>query len=51
MTTSLQKSQLKPSNILKKIKVEREVDEGREVVVRPETAIVKWNGFESQMLI
>jgi hypothetical protein len=31
MTTSLQKSQLKPSNILKQIKVEGEVDEGKGV--------------------
>ena len=51
MTTSLPKSRRKPSNALKKIKVEGEVDEGREVVVRHETAIVKWKGFESQMVI
>ena len=51
MTTSLPKSQRKPGNALKKIKVEGEVDEGREVVVRHETAILKWKGFESQMVI
>ena len=52
MATSLQKSQLKPSNILKKIKVESEVDEKREVIVRCETTtFLKWKGFESQMMI
>ena len=51
MTTSLQKSQLKPSNILKKIKVEGEVDKGREVIVCCETGTPKWKGFESQMMI
>jgi hypothetical protein len=51
MTTSSQKSQLKPSNILKKIKVEGEVDEGREVMVCCETGTLKWKGFESRMAI
>ena len=51
MMTSLQKSQRKPSNVAKKIKVEGEADEGREVVVYYGTAIVKWKGFESQMVI
>jgi len=51
MTTSLQKSQLKRSNFLKKIKVQGEVDEGREVIVRYETATLKWKGFESQIVI
>jgi hypothetical protein len=52
MATSLQKSQLKRSNILKKIKVESEVDEGREVIVSCETTtFLKWKGFESQMMI
>jgi hypothetical protein len=49
MTASLQKSQLKRANILKKIKVEGEVDEGREVIVCCETGTLKWKGFESQM--
>jgi hypothetical protein len=51
MTTSLQKSQLKRGNILKQIKVEGEVDEGREVIVCCETGTPKWKGFESQMVI
>jgi hypothetical protein len=51
MRTSLQKSQLKPSNILKQIKVEGEVDKGREVIVCCETGTPKWKGFQSQMAI
>ncbi len=52
MTTSLQKSELKPSNILKKIKVENVVDKRREVTVHCETTtFLKWKGFESQMMI
>lgn len=51
MATSLQKSQLKQSNVLKKIKVEGEEDVGQKVVVRYETAGLKWKGFESQMII
>ena len=51
MTTSLQKSQLKRGNILKQIKVEGKVDEGREVIVCCETGTPKWKGFESQMAI
>ena len=52
MPTSLQQSQLKKGNILKQIKVEGEVDKGREVIVCCETATLKkWKGFESQMMI
>ncbi len=51
MTTSLQKSQLKRSNILKKIKVEGNVDERQEIIVCYETATLKWKGFESRMAI
>jgi hypothetical protein len=51
MTTSLQKSQLKQSNILKKIKVQGNVDERREVMVCCKAATLKWKGFESQMAI
>ena len=49
MATSLQKSQLKQSNVLKQIRVEGEEDMGQKVVVRYETAGLKWKGFESQM--
>jgi len=49
MTTSLQKSQLKRSNILKKIKVEGNLDERREVIVCCKAATLKWKGFESRM--
>jgi hypothetical protein len=51
MTTSLQKNQPKRSNILKKIKVEGNVDTGREVIVCCKTATLKWKGFESRMAI
>jgi hypothetical protein len=51
MKTSLQKGQPKRSNILKKIKVEGNVDEGQKVIVRCETASLKWKGFESRMTI
>jgi len=49
MTTSLQKSQLKRATILEKIKVEGNVDEGQKVIIRYETATLKWKGFESRM--
>jgi hypothetical protein len=51
MTTLYQKSQLKRSNILKKIKVEGDVGEGQKVIVRYETATLGWRGFESRMTI
>ena len=51
MTTSLQKSQLKRGSILKEIKVEGEVDEGREVIVCSKAGTLKWKGFESQMAL
>jgi hypothetical protein len=51
MTKSLQESQLKRSNILKRIKVEDSVDERREVIVCCKTAALKWKGFESRMAI
>jgi hypothetical protein len=51
MTTSLQRSQLKRTTIREKIKVEGNVDEGQKVIIRYETATLKWKGFESQMTI
>ena len=51
MTRSLQKSQLKRNNILGKIKVEGKVGEGQKVIVRYETATLRWKGFESRMAI
>jgi hypothetical protein len=51
MTKSLQKSQLKRGNILEKIKVEGNLDEGQKVIIRYETATLKWKGFESRMAI
>ena len=51
MTTSLQKGQPKRSNVLGKIKVQGEVDAVQKVIVRCETAALKWKGFESQMVI
>ena len=51
MRTSLQKSHLKRSNILKKINVEGNADERREVIVCCKAATLKWKGFESRMAI
>jgi hypothetical protein len=51
MRKSLEKSQLKRSNIRKKIKVEGNLDERREVIVCCKAATLKWKGFESQMAI
>jgi hypothetical protein len=51
MRTSLQRSQPKRSNILKKIRVEGNVGEGQKVIVRYETASLRWKGFESRMAI
>ncbi len=51
MRTSMQKSQLKRGSILKKIKVEGNVDERREVMVCCKTATLRWKGFESRMSI
>jgi hypothetical protein len=51
MTTSLQKGQLKRSNVLRKINVEGNVDERREVIVCCKAAILKWKGFESRVAI
>jgi hypothetical protein len=51
MATSLQKSQLKRNNILGIIKVEGNVREGHKVIVRCETATLRWKGFESHMAI
>jgi microcompartment protein CcmL/EutN len=51
MTTSLQKGQPKRSNVLGKIKVQGEVDAVQKVIVRCETAALKWKGLESQMVI
>jgi hypothetical protein len=51
MTTSLQKSQLKRSNILEKIKVQGEVNEEQKVMVFGKTTPLKWRGFESRMAI
>jgi hypothetical protein len=49
MTRSLQKNQLKRSSVLKQIKVEGEVDEEREVIVRCATATLKRKRFEYGM--
>ena len=51
MTTSLQKGQPQRSDVPGKIKVQGEVDERQKVIIRCETAAVKWRGFESQMVI
>ncbi len=51
MTISLQKEQPKRSNVLEKIKVQSEVNKGQKMIIRCETATLKWKGFESQMVI
>ena len=51
MVISSRKNEVERYSVLKKIKVEGEVDEGREVIVRYETATLKWKGFESQIVI
>jgi len=51
MTKSLQESQLKRNNILGKIKVEGNAGERQKVIVRFETATLRWRGFESRMAI
>ena len=51
MVIASRKNEVKGGSVLKKIKVEGEVDEGREVIVRYETATLKWKGFESQIVI
>ena len=51
MTTSLQRSQLKQNSVRKKIKVEGNMDERREVIVCCKTATLEWKGFESRMAI
>jgi hypothetical protein len=51
MRTSMQESHLKRSNILKKINVEGNVAERREVMVCCKTATLRWKGFESRMAI
>ena len=49
MNIALRKNEVKGSSVLKKIKVESKVDEGREVIVR--RATVKWEGFQSFMVL
>ena len=51
MVISSRKNEVERYSVLKKIKVQGEVDEGREVIVRYETATLKWKGFESQIVI
>jgi len=51
MTTSFKKGQPKRSNVPGEIKVQGEVDGVQKVIVRCETAALKWKGFESQMVI
>jgi hypothetical protein len=51
MTTSLKKGQPKRSSVPGEIKVQGEVDAVQKVIVRCETAALKWKGFESQIVI
>ena len=45
------KNELEGFSVLKKIELKGEVDEGREVIVRYETAALKWKGFESYLVM
>ncbi len=49
MNIASRKNEVKGSSVLKKIKVESKVDEGRDVIVR--RATVKWEGFQSFMVL
>ena len=49
MKIALRKNGVKGSSVLKKIKVESKVDEGRNVIVH--RATVKWEGFQSFMVL
>jgi hypothetical protein len=49
MKIALRKNEVEGSSVLKKIKVESKVDEGRDVIVRRPT--VKWEGFQSFMVL
>ena len=49
MVIASRKNEVEGRSVLKKIKVEGKVDEGREVIGRRATATLKWKGFESHM--
>ena len=49
MNIALRENEVKGSSVLKKIKVESKVDEGRDVIVS--RATVKWEGFQSFMVL
>ena len=49
MNIALRKNEVKGSSVLKKIKVESKVDEGRDVIVS--RATVKWEVFQSFMVL
>jgi len=51
MAIESRKNEVERCGVLKKIKVEGEVDEGRQVIVRYQTATLKWKGFESYMVM
>jgi len=51
MVIASRKNEVEGGSVLKKIKVEGEVDEGREVIVRYQTATLKWKGFESYLVM
>jgi len=51
MAIVLRRNEVEVSSVLKKIEVEGEVDEGREVIVCCETGPPKWKGFESLMIL
>jgi hypothetical protein len=51
MVIASRKNEVKVRSVLKKIKVEGNVDEEREVIVRPATATVRWEGFKSLMVL
>jgi len=48
---SVRRSSRRSLGAVEWVKVEGKVDEGQEVIVRYETAALKWKGFESHMVI
>jgi hypothetical protein len=51
MVVASRKNEVEERNVLGKIKVEGEQNEGQEVIVRHETAPLKWKGFESYLVM
>jgi hypothetical protein len=51
MIIASRRNKVEEKNVLGKIKVEGKQNEGQEVIVRHETAPLKWKGFESYLVM